>query len=169
MKITYFKIKDTDQDVPEYYDSIDILMKDKPHRNVDTGMFIALRRSEPVGKTTSEFILFSDQKTIDDFISAINEFELLIEIQDITSDVKHGKCTNLFFIELFSEEDGNFNNLSQLEDYIELYTTQNDVLEKITKYGIESISDFDKTFLFDFIFIKDFSFLRLYHPQVVFV
>jgi hypothetical protein len=51
------------------------------------------------------------------------------------------------FIKLFKSEDSDRREKSQLEVYLDLYTTKDDILDKINIYGIDFLTEKDKKLL----------------------
>jgi hypothetical protein len=68
-------------------------------------------------------------------------------VEDITLDVKLDMCENEVFIDLFKDENSDFNNICNLDAYISTYLTYDDVLLKIHRKGINSLCEFEKNVL----------------------
>ncbi len=144
MKVTYIKVKDTELEIPEHNDAVDIFVK-KFNKEfcINNGLFISL---DGDGKNT-EIIVFGDDRITKEFSQIFIDFNSIIEILDITKDVKFGTCELPVFIKSFKSENSEYNSISQLNQYIYLYTTIDDVLDKISLLGIESITESEKNLL----------------------
>lgn len=144
MKVTYIKIKDTELEIPEHNDAVDIFVKNfNKEFCINNGLFISL---DSDGKNT-EIIVFGDDKITKEFTQIFIDFNSVIEIVNITKDVKFGICKLPVFIKSFKSDKSEYNSISQLEQYIYEYTTMDDVLDKISLLGIESITESEKYLL----------------------
>ncbi len=145
MRVTYIKTKDTKFDVPEYNIEADKFLKQFSGRfTVAKGMFIVI---DTITDDITEYIVFADEIDTNIFISIFIKFDLLIEVKDITLEVKSNKCEVPLFIKSFQSEDSEFNSVCELEDYLELHLSSDDILEKISIYGIDTLTEKDKMLL----------------------
>ena len=145
MRVTYIKTKDTKFDVPEYNIEADkFLNKFAGKFTVSKGMFIII---DTITDDITEYIIFADEIDTETFLSIFIKFDLLIEVKDITLEVKSNKCELPLFIKSFQSEDSEFNSVCELEDYLELHLSSDDILEKISIYGIDTLTEKDKMLL----------------------
>ena len=146
MKVTYIKTKDTEFDIPEYTEELNRLFGEYLEEgfSIENGMYLIISNDD---KDETEYILFADDKILDTFTSMFIKFDLLIESKDITIDVKSGKCNIPLFIESFEDEDSSPYDRFELDTYLELYTSKDDILDKINIYGIDHLTEQDKELL----------------------
>lgn len=152
MRVTYVKTKDTDLDIPEYIEEGNrifgkYLADGLPLTcsSIEDGIYLSI--SDDVEKDEVEYIVFADDKFTNDFISMFSKFSLLIDTKDITGEVKSNMCTHPTFTKLFKSEDSSYREKSELEIYLDLYTTSDDILDKINIYGIDFLTENDKQLL----------------------
>ena len=91
--------------------------------------------------------IFADEKLTNDVIYIFSNSNFLIDKRDITIEVKSNMCMVPAFIKLFKSEDSDRREKSQLEVYLDLYTTKDDILDKINIYGIDFLTEKDKKLL----------------------
>lgn len=113
--------------------------------SVERGFFM---KSLDITDTKQDTIIFCDEylhpKIVDSLNYIVSNFDgVNYTIKDITLDVKLDRCVEPSFNTLFESEVSDFNDISNLQTYIEGYLTFDDVLTKITDSGIGSLNDFD--------------------------
>lgn len=147
MKVTYIKTKDTELDIPEYTEELTRLfgMYLEEGFSIENGMYLIISSDD--NKNESEYILFSDDKICNDFTSMFSKFNLLIDTKDITIEVKSDKCDIPLFIKSFESEESSPYDRFELDNYLELYTSKDDILDKINIYGIDHLTEQDKELL----------------------
>ena len=151
MRVTYVKTKDTDLDIPEYIEECNrvfgkYLADGLPLTcsSIEDGIYLSISEDY---ENEVEYIVFADDKFTNDFISIFSKFDLLIDTKDITGEVKSNMCTHPTFTKLFKSEDSTYRETSELEIYLDLYTTSDDILDKINIYGIDFLTENDKQLL----------------------
>jgi len=151
MKVTYVKTKDTDLDIPEYIEEGNrvfekYLVSGLPLTcsSIEDGMYLSISEDD---ENEVEYIVFADDKFTNGFISMFSKFNLLIDTKDITTEVKSNMCTLPIFTKLFKSEDSSYREKSELEIYLDLYTTSDDILDKINIYGIDCLTEKDNQLL----------------------
>ena len=155
MKVYYFEIDlptEVDES-PEFNRVLDIflslLKRMYGEYSIYNKIYIAY---ETFDVTTEKGVIFCD----DFFIRKFNEFLNYIKsnfigitsfVEEITLDVKLGRCKNEIFISLFESENSDINNQYNLAIYLETYVTHDDVLVKVFESGIDSLTDDEKNIL----------------------
>ena len=150
MKVTYIKLQDVDLkyniDFPELESSVLDLVSKYEIFNVENGLYF-VNTPDDAGKGYTEMIIFSDDYFLSNFIKQTEKYLKIYEILDITKEVKFDIFNNDFFIEKFKSNDSNIYDVHQLETFLELNMTSDDVLDKINLCGIEGISESEKMML----------------------
>jgi len=152
MKVTYIKTKETDFDDLEYQEDLKRLFSKYFKEDdlvisfsIEEGFYISF--SEDYDKKEVHCIIFADDKLTNDVIYIFSNSNFLIDKRDITIEVKSNMCMVPAFIKLFKSEDSDRREKSQLEVYLDLYTTKDDILDKINIYGIDFLTEKDKKLL----------------------
>ena len=149
MKATYIKLQSVSSkyeiDFPELESEIINLML-KYTFTVEGGVYFTNTRDDSdLGYT--EILIFSDNYFLSNFIKITEKYLNIYEVLDITREVKLDTFNNDFFIEKFKSDDSNVNDVYQLERFLELNITSDDILDKINLFGIESITEEEKMIL----------------------
>jgi len=147
MKATYFKTKNTSSIIiPEFLDIIgDILSK---YTNEDGELFFdCYVMGTEIDNVSEEWFSFMDDETTNRLIDFYKEYNLLIEVKDITLDIKCGVCEIEEFKKQFNPLDICTMNCDIVELFLEKHMTSDDVLEKISRCGVESLNLNDKNLL----------------------
>lgn len=146
MKATYIKLQSVSSkyeiDFTELESEIINLMS-KYTFNVEGGLYFTNTPDDSdLGYT--EIVIFSDNYFLSNFIKITEKYLSIYEVLDITREVKLDTFNNDFFIEKFKSDDSNVNDVYQLERFLELNITSDDILDKINLFGIESITEEEK-------------------------
>lgn len=151
MRVTYVKTKDTDLDIPEYIEECNsifgkYLADGLPLicSSIEDGIYLSISDDY---ENEVEYIVFADDRFTNDFISMFSKFNLLIDTKDITGEVRSNMCMHPTFTKLFKSKDSAYRETSELEIYLDLYTTSDDILDKINIYGIDFLTETDKQLL----------------------
>lgn len=149
MKVTYIKLQSVSSkyeiDFPELESEIINLMS-KYTFTVEGGLYFTNTPDDSdLGYT--EIVIFSDNYFLSNFIKITEKYLNIYEVLDITREVKLDTFNNDFFIEKFKSDDSNVNDVYQLERFLELNITSDDILDKINLFGIESITEEEKMIL----------------------
>ena len=150
MKVTYIKLQDVDLkyniDFPELESSVNDLIMKYEIFNVENGLYF-VNTPDDAGKGYTEMIIFSDDYFLNNFIKKTEKYLKIYEVLDITKEVKFDTFNNDFFVEKFKSDDSNIYDIHQLEKFLELNMTSDDILDKINLFGIESITETEKMIL----------------------
>ena len=146
MKATYIKLQSVSSkyeiDFPELESEIINLML-KYTFTVEGGLYFTNTPDDSdLGYT--EIVIFSDNYFLSNFIKITEKYLNIYEVLDITREVKLVTFNNDFFIDKFKSDDSNVNDVYQLERFLELNITSDDILDKINLFGIESITEEEK-------------------------
>lgn len=147
MKVTYIKTKNTENlNVPELVESVgEILSKYlNQEGELDDDCFVCINGTE--GETEENF-MFMDEETTNNLIEFYREYNFLIEHKDITLDVKNGSCEMNDFKKCFNDKDSSDINVKVLHTFLQKNMTTNDVLDKISAYGLDRLTESDKKLL----------------------
>jgi hypothetical protein len=117
--------------------------------SVERGFFM---KSLDITDTKQDTVIFCGDFFVDKIQDTLNylvsNFDgVSFNIKDITLDVKLGRCQQSTFITLFKSENSDFNDVSNLETYLEDYLTDDDVLIKVFEQGVDSLTDLEKLVL----------------------
>lgn len=149
MKATYIKLQSVSSkyeiDFTELESEIINLMS-KYTFNVEGGLYFTNTPDDSDLEYT-EMVIFSDNYFLSNFIKITEKYLNIYEVLDITREVKLDTFNNDFFIEKFKSDDSNVNDVYQLERFLELNITSDDILDKINLFGIESITEEEKMLL----------------------
>lgn len=146
MKATYIKLQSVSSkyeiDFPELESELTNLMS-KYTFSAEGGLYFTNTPDDSdLGYT--EIVIFSDNYFLSNFIKITEKYLNIYEVLDITREVKLDTFNNDFFIEKFKSDDSNVNDVYQLERFLELNITSDDILDKINLFGIESITEEEK-------------------------
>lgn len=148
MKVYYFEINvplEVEQS-PEYIRTLNIFValinRMYGGLSVEKGFYIVTNDS---GDNEKGFIFcdeYTHKKNIESLDYLISKFDgVSYKLVDVTLDVKLGRCELPKFIEIFKSEDSDFDHICNLDDYLDVHVTHDDVLIKIHEMGINSLSD----------------------------
>lgn len=150
MKVTYIKLQNVNSkyeiDFSELESEIINLMSKSKTFSVEGGLYFTNTPDDSDLEYT-EMVIFSDNYFLSNFIKITEKYLNIYEVLDITREVKLDTFNNDFFIEKFKSDDSNVNDVYQLERFLELNITSDDILDKINLFGIESITEEEKMLL----------------------
>ena len=92
-------------------------------------------------------IIIGEDVYTKELIKMFEDFDRILELKDISKEVKTGTCNLPAFLEIFLSEGCVYNNTAQLNEYLYKYTTIDDVLDKISLLGIESLNENEQDIL----------------------
>ena len=132
--------------------NMDLVFKKYNGFSVEKGVYFCYHSTFNDGIENENIFFFCDEyffskikSTLEYIVNKFGGFEYGVE--DITLDVKLERYDDEFFEKLFYSEDSDINNKFNLMEYLEIYTTHDDVLIKVFDSGVDSLNDFELNIL----------------------